>query len=139
MQFHRPLIVDRGWMMAALLLLIVLVPTACVVWFMNVTMASQTTAVQQEVVDAYRDQLRVIRNRIHKQWIERAAALEVPKDKNPAEIYSTLVATNAADSAIVVDANGHPVYPPRSVKADTEWLPGEGPHGMAQAVLATEA
>jgi signal transduction histidine kinase len=135
---QRPFLFDRWWTIAALVLLIVLVPTTCVVWFMNVTMASQAAAARQEVVDAYRDQLRVIRNRIHGRWTDAAKDLDkVPRERPPKEIFDTLVSSRVADSVIVLDPVGRVLYPiPRGSEAP--WVEGGDPLTMAASVIMTD-
>ena len=50
--------------MALFLLLGVLLPTACVLWFMNEAARSQAESARQSVSEAYRGQLRMLRDRV---------------------------------------------------------------------------
>jgi signal transduction histidine kinase len=137
---HRLLPVDRGWTMALLLILIVVVPATCVVWFMNAAMATQAASARQEVMEAYRDQLRVIRNRVHKHWFDKARALEAAGTGTPEQVFAAVVSRGIAESAIVAGASGRPLYPPvPSGVQSLTWEPGDDATRMARAVLASGA
>ena len=92
---------DRtAWLVLLFLLLGVLAPTACVLWFMNEAVKSQATAARQDVTEAYRSQLRFIRDRIDSYWETRAAALQ-PKPGSPAAPeFQRTVTSGLADSIV---------------------------------------
>ena len=68
---------DRSSWLASLFLVVgVVAPTACVLWFMNEAAQSQAESARQSVAEAYRGQLRFLRDRIDAFWLARAAALQ---------------------------------------------------------------
>ena len=60
-----------------LLLLVVLVPSAGVVWMMRAAMENERLAVRQKLGDAYRVQLESARRRIDQQWRETLERLGI--------------------------------------------------------------
>ena len=56
---HQP----TTWLIVLFLLVGVLVPTSSVVWFVNQSVQHETAAARQTVTEAYREQLRLIRDR----------------------------------------------------------------------------
>ena len=72
----------RGLKLLALLLVAVLVPSACVLWFMNEAVDLQATASRATLADAYRGQLRLVRGRLNTYWESRIATLESNLPRN---------------------------------------------------------
>jgi signal transduction histidine kinase len=121
---------DRaGWLAPLFLLLGVLAPTVCVLWFMNDAARTQAESARQRVTEAYRAQLWLIRDRIDGYWSGRAAALQAISGGSEAEFPR---AVEGKDSVIFLDAGGAPMYPspafppPGSPFTDrTDWLAAE--------------
>ena len=65
-----------AWLAPLVLLFGVLVPTVCVLWFMNEAARTQSDSARQSIADAYRGQLWLIRDRVDSDWAARAAALQ---------------------------------------------------------------
>ena len=101
----------RGWRFLALLLVAGLVPSACVLWFMNEAVVHQSEAAGRAIIDAYRGQLRLVRGRVNGYWQTRAASLESELTRHPPAAFQHLVSKGAADSIILLDADGVPLYP----------------------------
>jgi hypothetical protein len=59
-----------------LLALLTLVPAASVLWFMNEALARESEASRQRVLEAYRGQLRLVRERLDPLWRVHAASLD---------------------------------------------------------------
>src|SRR5690349_14732900 len=73
----------------------VLAPTACVFWFMNEAAKNQAAVARQSVTEAYRGQLRFLRDGIDAFWQQRAAQLsDSPVD------FPRMVASGLADSVV---------------------------------------
>jgi len=99
---------DRSaWQLALFLVLAVLVPSGSVLWFMNDAARSQSESARQRVTEAYRGQLRLLRDRVDDWWKARAVALDAAA---PGGFLAALQASGA-DSAILLDAKGVAVYP----------------------------
>jgi len=90
---------DRAtWLVLLFLLVGVVAPTASVLWFMNAAAESQAASARQNVMEAYRGQLRLIRDRIGSYWERRAADLALPR--TAPEDFARLVKMRTVDSAI---------------------------------------
>ena len=65
-----------GRSLVPLLLLIgVLAPTACVLWFMNVAVNNQRDASRRKLAEAYKGQLALLRDRLDSYWALRASEI----------------------------------------------------------------
>ena len=100
-----------AWSLPALLLIAVVVPSACVLWFMNEAVEHQAAATRQAVADAYSGQLRLVRARLVSAWRSRTQAMNEEGTPNAAVVFKALVVSGAADSVIVLGNAGVPAYP----------------------------
>src|SRR5579863_3761547 len=88
---------DRSaWLTLGFILLGVVVPTACVLWFMNEAARGQARAAKQSVEEAYRGQLRFVRDRIDAYWESRANALAQSAGTGGAADFARNVKADAA-------------------------------------------
>jgi signal transduction histidine kinase len=104
---------DRGRWLAPLFLLIgVLAPTVCVLWFMNVAINNQSEASRHKLAEAYRGQLTLLLDRMDTYWQQRAADLERESRNNcgGAE-FAKLVQQGLADSVVCLARDGTAAYP----------------------------
>jgi signal transduction histidine kinase len=108
----------RGGQLLALLLVAVVVPSACVLWFMNEAATNEAEASRRAIVEAYRGQLRLVRGRLNASWQNRAADLEAAVTGNAAADFKRLVAGGAADSVLVLADDGTPLYPSLAARPD---------------------
>ena len=100
-----------GWAIPLLLAAGVLLPTAGVLWFMNQAARSQEQAARQSVEEAYRGQLRLLRDRLDVAWQARMAALErAAGDGSPANFPSALEASGA-DTVLFLAQDGTIRFP----------------------------
>ena len=88
----------------------VLVPAAVVLWFANEAMTAEAAAARQQVRDANRGQLRLVRSQVEAHWRDYAAGLGGVG--SPEHRFLTLVAAGA-DGAIVLADNGEVLFPDR--------------------------
>lgn len=120
------------WPVLVLLVLIVIVPTACVLWFMVQAMASERLAVRQRLTDAYRAQLAAVRSRLEADWAGRIEALAIADPATPAPArFAALVREGLVDSAVIYGPAGRPAYPGRP-RAFVDPAPG-APRGWPRA------
>jgi signal transduction histidine kinase len=99
------------WLIALFLLIGVVAPTACVLWFMNEAAAKEIVIARHTTLEAYRGQMRVERDRLDAFWAERAQALENRSAQRGATNFEHIVTGGLADSAIILDARGNLAYP----------------------------
>jgi hypothetical protein len=89
---------DRStWLVLLFLTVAVLAPTACVLWFMNEAAKNQADAARQRVTEAYRGQLRFLREGIDSFWQHRSAELAAAPAGGPVDFQKT-IASGLADS-----------------------------------------
>lgn len=116
--------------LAAFLMLGVLAPTGAVLWFMNDAARSQAEAARQNVTEAYRGQMRLLRDRIDALWRQKAAALDRPLG------FEAAIDAAGADSAVLLDANGGVQYPVTGLSAAADPLSSDARWVAAEALEA---
>jgi signal transduction histidine kinase len=97
------------------LLAAVVIPTACVLYFMTHAMRNEAFAARQKVADAYRGPLQAAAKDVERFWRDRLREFAVPADENPRMKFLSLVSGGACSSAIILDAHHRPVYPDEPV------------------------
>ena len=108
----------RSWPVLLLLLVVVLVPTICVLWLMIRVIGNERAAVRQQLTDAYRVHLIATQDRLGEHWRKKAARLDQIADGRPgSKVFAECVLAGLADSVICYDADHEIVYP--SVAAAT--------------------
>lgn len=112
--------VRSSWLLPLFLLFGVLTPTGCVLWFMNAAARSQGAAARQSVTDAYRGQLRLLRDRADSFWLDRAAALDAAGAGSEPVTFQRIVQQHLADSAIL---SHYPSPAPRASSDPTAGRP----------------
>ncbi len=115
----------RSWPVL-LLLLVVLVPTVGVLWFMSQAMRNERLAIRQKLSEAYEAQLLGLQQELQLYWQVRSAELELQDPERPASlVFAGRVRGALADSVVVYDPAGQPAYPaPPRPGAYTFELPG---------------
>ena len=92
-----------------LLVLVMLLPAACVLWFLNEAVITQSAAARQAVLEAYRGQLRLVRSRIDGHW--RAEAARLNSTANPAQQFARLMLDGVSDGVVLLYPDGRVAYP----------------------------
>jgi two-component system phosphate regulon sensor histidine kinase PhoR len=105
---------DRSVPLFALVVLLMLLPAAFVLWFMNETITTQADAARRSVREGYRGQLRLVRSRVETYWRAHAAALRAAGD--PPQQFARLVLDQRADGLVLLDAEGAVTYPDETVR-----------------------
>jgi signal transduction histidine kinase len=139
---------DQGrWLVPLFLLIGVLAPTACVLWFMNIAVDNQRDASRRKLAEAYRGQLTLLRDRMDSYWENRAADLERESQEGPAAaVFAKLVLQGLADSAVCLTRNGAPAYPtaaiptaPDSTFRQADWMAARSLESQRAFAAAAEA
>ncbi len=97
--------------MFLILVAAVLVPTACVLWFMNAAMRNETLAVRQKLTDIYQADAREIQKSLEQYFSAELTALEELADSPAPQLFADCVRTGLADSVIIFDDAGKLAYP----------------------------
>ncbi len=102
----------RLWPMLCLLLIVVLAPTACLVWFMNRAIENERLAMCKTLEDAYRRDLSDAQSRLEQFWRDRTTILdECAADKSDSAVFAKCVTSGWADSVVCYDGLGGVCYP----------------------------
>jgi len=99
---------DGAWLFGLLTLLVVL-PTACILWLLTEAVATEGASARQQILEAYRGQLRLGRSRVDAHWREFAESLQGTEP--PARQFARLIAERQADGAVILDADGQVAFP----------------------------
>src|ERR1035441_8259621 len=110
-----------------MLLLAMLVPSVCLLWFMNQAVRNERLAVHQKLADAYRVNLSLVQNQLEAYWRQTAGALDAEADHlSPPALFAKQVCAGLADAMICLDLASNVVYPgpasvPRPEALDASW------------------
>jgi len=97
---------DRStWLVPLFLIAGVLLPTGCVLWFMNDAATSQAAAARESVTEAYRNQLPLLRDRVETYWKARAKELTSQIGAGAPANFARVIKAGLADTVI------SPLYP----------------------------
>ncbi len=111
----------KSWPVLSLLLVVVLVPTIGVLWFMSQAVRNERLAVRQKLRNVYQAQLLGLQRELQLYWQARSAGLEVQDSELPgSRIFADRVRAGLADGIVVYHPNGRPQYPssPPASEAD---------------------
>jgi signal transduction histidine kinase len=101
---------DRSnWLVALFLILGVLLPAGCVLWFMNDAATSQAATARQSVTEAYRNQLPLLRERVEAYWQARAADLDSQAGAGTSADFARALRSGVADSIVYSGVYPQPV------------------------------
>jgi signal transduction histidine kinase len=116
----------RGYGLVLLLVLVVLVPSICVLWFMNRAVKNERLAVRQKLIEVYRGQLSVVQDRLETHLRQTASELDsLASQLSPAALFAQQVQTGQADALICFDASGNITYPADASPSKPEpFIPG---------------
>lgn len=103
-----PRLPDGVWLFGLLTLLVCL-PTACILWLLTRAVATESASARQQILESYRGQLRLGRSRVDDYWRNHAESFEGPGD--PARRFVRLIAARQADGGVILDADGHVLFP----------------------------
>jgi len=99
---------SRGlWPVLLLLTAAVLVPTACLLWFMNAAVRNERLAVQQGLTNAYQLQLEQGERAAEEHWRRRAEELSAGAwGPEAPQSFARLVTEDLCDSVVLYDEAG---------------------------------
>jgi len=118
--------------MLAAVLLVVLVPTACMLWFLSAAMRNSSLAARQRLTDAYRQQVIEAKASLQQHWQGQLAVLDGPGDTDAATSFRRFVTTLEVDGVAIRRDDGGTVYPSGSIAPiddplndDPNWVAAE--------------
>lgn len=93
------------------LLLAVLAPALCVLWFMSAAMRNERLAVQQDLMTVYVNHLHTVQRQLTTYCKDKQLAAQALAGLPPSAWFAAMVRSNIADSAVLYDTNGAVLYP----------------------------
>jgi signal transduction histidine kinase len=122
---------DRSAWLVVLLVICLLLPAACVLWFLNEAVNTQSAAARQRVLEAYRGQLRLVRSRVDAHWRSQVARLSVAATAE--QQFARLVLEEVAEGVILLNPDGSVAYPKPS------GAPGSEVAALEEKLLSIES
>ena len=99
------------WPVLLALLTAAIVPTGCVLWFMNIAMRNERLAMQQRLTDIYRQHLSAVRQGIDAHWAGKQETLNASVKLPAPEAARRLIAAGIVDGVIILDEAGTIIFP----------------------------
>ncbi len=126
-RMNRHSSIDHPRLLLLLLAVAVLLPSACLLWFMTEAVRNERLAVRQKLTNTYRANLTEAEKAIHEYWDAKKAITEMTADdamQNTA-VFERLVLADLCDSVIILDDQGRSAYPAlvrlADVSTDSTW------------------
>lgn len=102
----------RGYGLMLVALLVVLVPSICLVWLMNRALQNERLAVHQKLLEAYGGHLTLAQERLESRIRVMSAELErAATNLGAAELFAREVIAGRADAVLCFDPSGRMIYP----------------------------
>jgi len=108
-----------------LLAVAVILPTVCLLWFMNKVVESERLAVHQRLTTFYKGWLIEVTGKVGKQWADACRQLERKPSVHPYRQFVAAVGQGGYDGLLVYDDAGQRLYPVISTDAGTLARPSE--------------
>jgi signal transduction histidine kinase len=98
----------------------VVLPTVCLLWFMNQAVKNERLVVRQKMMDVYEGQMELLNRQMDDRWAERTRYLDTIARSNltPAGTFATVIETSpggqggpVCSGIVICDANGGLLYP----------------------------
>ena len=108
---HKTIPTDRGlWPMLALLVIVVIVPTGGVLWFMGQAIQNVRLAVRQRLIDVYSAHLDAAQARLNAWWQEKEAAInEISAEGAVGEVFARLDACTPGETILASNTSSLPI------------------------------
>ena len=100
------------WPVMTALALGVVVPTACIIWFMTEAMNNERLAVQQKLVKLHRSQLSLVQQHLQLYWQAKIDTLDnIDNSLSSAEQFAYIAGNDIASSVLIYNRSGELLYP----------------------------
>ncbi|MFZ0034457.1 MAG: HAMP domain-containing sensor histidine kinase [Sedimentisphaerales bacterium] len=141
MKFGDNFITGRNQLQGVMLLLAaaVVLPTVCLLWFMNQAVKNERLVVRQKMMDVYEGQMELLNHQMDDRWADRTRYLDTIARSNlkPARTFATVIETSGSNQGrlvcsgiVIYDANGGLLYP--IVDEDSDYY-GQSPEEITGA------
>lgn len=95
-----------------LLIVAVILPTVCLLWFMSQVVRNERLAIRQKLVTIYREQLTRTIKKVNDSWAQNCTFLDA-QDPNahPYQMLAAVIGDNLCDGLVIYDSAGRCLYP----------------------------
>ncbi len=94
-----------------LLVVAVILPTVCLLWFMNEAIDNEHLVVRQKLITFYQGQLAEAMQNVEKDWAERCRQFGSDEPKPPYQEFVTAAGGNGCDGLLIYANSGERLYP----------------------------
>jgi signal transduction histidine kinase len=94
-----------------LLAVAVILPTVCLLWFMNEVVKNERLVVRQKLTTFYKTQLAEVTERVNTRWLESCRLLERRPSVHPYRQFTAALGQNGFAGLLVYDEAGRRLYP----------------------------
>jgi len=108
-----------------LLAVAVILPTVCLLWFMNKVVKSERLVVRQRLTTFYKGRLVEVTAKVSEQWADSCRQLERKPSVHPYRQFVSAVGQSGYDGLLIYDDAGQRLYPVISTDAGTLARPSE--------------
>lgn len=107
---------ERTWPVALGLVIAIVFPIVCVLWFMVNAIHNERMASRQRIQDLYRDHLSQARHQLRSYWFEKIASLDrlsrTKAIQSPGQLFRNAVDSRISDALILLDDTESAIFPP---------------------------
>lgn len=111
--------------MVLLLVVAVILPTVCLLWFMGEVVGNERLVVRQKLTQVYKTRLAEVTDEFDRQWAEDCDRLEREPGVHPYQHVLSVAATHDCTGLLLFDAGGRRIYPALSTEAGPITRPSE--------------
>jgi signal transduction histidine kinase len=108
-----------------LLAVAVILPTVCLLWFMNEVVKSERLVVRQKLTTFYKGRLVEVAGKVNDQWADSCRQLERKSSVHPYRQFVSAVGQGSYEGLLIYDDTGQRLYPIISTDAGTLARPSE--------------
>jgi signal transduction histidine kinase len=111
--------------MVLLLVVAVILPTVCLLWFMSEVVKNERLAVRQKLTTVYKERLAEVTGRANARWADHCRHLERRPSVQPYRQFVAAAGQGGYDALMVFDDTGRRLYPSLSTDAGPLIRPSE--------------
>jgi signal transduction histidine kinase len=103
---------DRMRWVVLLLAVAVILPTVCLLWFMNHAVQNERLVVRQKLIAIYQEKLASVVRETDQRWAQTCRFLDTAANtEDPYKMLISAIDKNFCDGLIIFDPNGKRIYP----------------------------
>ena len=111
--------------MVLLLSVAVILPTVCLLWFMNEAVKTERLVVRQRLTQVYKTRLTEVSAEFDRKWVEHGMVLERQPSVHHYRQFVSAAGRNGYDGLLVYDDRGRRLYPALSTDGGTLTRPSD--------------